>query len=425
MSNQDSPPTSNTLHQFLNLDSISNQTQYENQTLNAFAADLRGNAYHPSLPNIQTLGERMSMAHPTANEAELNQTRQLPNLVETSNETGVPTQKLSLSLGSWMQRPLTSNLMNPIYSCNPEYSISDSSFPSSSASQYQLSSNFYGTESYMISVGDSRYIKPAQALLEEVVSVGEKSVYLNNEKNIRKLSPSDKKGSVGLCSDLRSELFNSVLSLEKQELEAKLSKLISLLEEVERRFEQYYHHLEEVVSSFELIAGSGTGKSYTALALQAMSRHFCSLKDAIIYQISVARRKHLPRINTGLSQLSLIDQENRVSLQQLGMIHNTRQTWRPIRGLPENSVTILRSWLFEHFLHPYPNDSEKLVLASQTGLSKNQVSNWFINARVRLWKPMIEEMYKEEFGDDSVNPVGDSNSISNDRITDDADEPSI
>jgi hypothetical protein len=26
------------------------------------------------------------------------------------------------------------------------------------------------------------------------------------------------------------------------------------------------------------------------------------------------------------------------------------------------------------------------------------VLNWFINARVRPWKPMIEEMYKEEFG---------------------------
>jgi hypothetical protein len=26
-----------------------------------------------------------------------------------------------------------------------------------------------------------------------------------------------------------------------------------------------------------------------------------------------------------------------------------------------------------------------------------QVSNWFINARVRLWKPMVEEMYKDEF----------------------------
>ncbi|KAI5656104.1 hypothetical protein M9H77_24897 [Catharanthus roseus] len=50
----------------------------------------------------------------------------------------------------------------------------------------------------------------------------------------------------------------------------------------------------------------------------------------------------------------------------------------------------------------YPNDSEKLMLASQTGLTKNQVSNWFINARVRLWKPMIEEMYKEEFADSSL-----------------------
>lgn len=29
----------------------------------------------------------------------------------------------------------------------------------------------------------------------------------------------------------------------------------------------------------------------------------------------------------------------------------------------------------------------------------DQVANWFINARVRLWKPMIEDMYKEEFGE--------------------------
>ncbi|PRQ23864.1 putative transcription regulator Homeodomain-LIKE family [Rosa chinensis] len=37
-----------------------------------------------------------------------------------------------------------------------------------------------------------------------------------------------------------------------------------------------------------------------------------------------------------------------------------------------------------------------------------QVSNWFINARVRLWKPMVEEMYKEEAGDAEM----DSNSSS-------------
>lgn len=32
-----------------------------------------------------------------------------------------------------------------------------------------------------------------------------------------------------------------------------------------------------------------------------------------------------------------------------------------------------------------------------------QVANWFINARVRLWKPMVEEIYKEEFGDSEMN----------------------
>lgn len=32
-----------------------------------------------------------------------------------------------------------------------------------------------------------------------------------------------------------------------------------------------------------------------------------------------------------------------------------------------------------------------------------QVSNWFINARVRLWKPMVEEMYMEELKEQEQN----------------------
>ncbi|KAI7981129.1 BEL1-like homeodomain protein 11 [Camellia lanceoleosa] len=446
MASQDSPPNpaSSILHQFIISDSIANQTQFENQHFDAYRTDVRGGGtFHQShgvLSSIQFLGERMSRSldlvqgTPMAEESTINQSRHLMDLLGASNETNHHAQRLSLSLNSDMlvpsvqfrQRPLNSNVFSPHYfisgeeareACNPrmdrsttdEYSFVGTPFASSSTSLNQSCSGSYGTESFHIAVGNSKYLKPAQLLLEEAVNVGGKAVDLQNEKFLRRLSRNSRRGSLGFCSELKAELCSTGLSGENHDLQVKIVKLISLLEEVERRYEQYYHQLEGVVSSFEMIAGVGTGKSYTALALQAMSRHFCSLRDAITTQIIAAKRKisqEMPKISTGLSQLSLFDNEARhnrlLSPQQLGMMQCQRQAWRPIRGLPESSVTILRSWLFEHFLHPYPNDSEKLMLSTQTGLTKNQVSNWFINARVRLWKPMIEEMYKEEFADSSA-----------------------
>ncbi|XP_064999805.1 cyclin-B1-2-like [Musa acuminata AAA Group] len=62
----------------------------------------------------------------------------------------------------------------------------------------------------------------------------------------------------------------------------------------------------------------------------------------------------------------------------------------------------LRRDLDAQILSSYPKDSETLVLARQTSLTRSQVSNWFINAPVRLWKPMIKNMYKEEFGDTEI-----------------------
>lgn len=113
------------------------------------------------------------------------------------------------------------------------------------------------------------------------------------------------------------------------------------------------------MQSFEMVVGAGAAKSYTALALKAMSRHFGSLRDAIMSHINAEKRKLMqdfPKVSSGLAQLSLYDREcrlKRMSLQQLRIIHGQRQgAWRPIRGLPETSVAILRTWLFEHFLHP-------------------------------------------------------------------------
>lgn len=45
-----------------------------------------------------------------------------------------------------------------------------------------------------------------------------------------------------------------------------------------------------------------------------------------------------------------------------------------------------------------------------------QVSNWFINARVRLWKPMVEEMYVEELKEEEkFNPNSNPNPSTEDQ----------
>lgn len=58
--------------------------------------------------------------------------------------------------------------------------------------------------------------------------------------------------------------------------------------------------------------------------------------------------------------------------------------------LPKHATNILKAWLFQHLVHPYPSEEEKKQLAEQTNLSNLQVNNWFINARRRILQPMLE-----------------------------------
>ncbi|KAL6574386.1 hypothetical protein OROHE_001290 [Orobanche hederae] len=431
----DSPSNSNssTMYQFIISDSITNQTQFTNQQhhhhhdFDPYDTTDHSTYPHSDIPLTRSSTDIVHHHHAPprlSDESDICHERCLMDLLGTSNDASYPPQRLSLSLGSfpcrqhdqYIKPTLNSTIFSPGYlnpgldrvMINDDYS---SSFPAGTAfsppppppltsfNHHQpCSAHSYWDESF------ARFLKPAQSLLQEMVSVGGKEIDASNQKYVEKLSRAGRKGSYGLSSDLdlRAEFSDS-------ELYIYLLKLLAMLEELERRYEEYYHHMEDLVSSFEMMAGLGSGNSYTGLALQAMSKHFCTLRNAIVYQIRATKQKiekdTTKKTSSTLSQLSLFDDQdarrNRFSLQQIGLMHSSGQAWRPIRGLPETSVTILRAWLFEHFLHPYPTESEKLMLASQTGLSKNQVSNWFINARVRLWKPMIEEMYKEEFADQS------------------------
>ncbi|KAI8883226.1 hypothetical protein K501DRAFT_323565 [Backusella circina FSU 941] len=59
-------------------------------------------------------------------------------------------------------------------------------------------------------------------------------------------------------------------------------------------------------------------------------------------------------------------------------------------NLPKEVTEFLRRWLIQHKKHPYPAEKEKIDLARHTGLTVNQISNWFINARRRILQPMLE-----------------------------------
>ncbi|KAJ7952268.1 homeobox protein BEL1-like [Quillaja saponaria] len=210
----------------------------------------------------------------------------------------------------------------------------------------------------------------------------------------------------------------SLNSLELVELQKRKTKLLAMLEEVDRRYKHYCNQMKAVVSSFEAVAGNGAATVYSTLASKAMSRHFRSLKDGILCQIQETREAMgdkdpvAPGTTRGETpRLRILDQALRQqkAFQQMSMIES--HPWRPQRGLPERSVSFLRAWLFEHFLHPYPTDVDKHILARQTGLSRSQVSNWFINARVRLWKPMVEEMYLEETKEKDNDDVEDNNNL--------------
>jgi hypothetical protein len=58
--------------------------------------------------------------------------------------------------------------------------------------------------------------------------------------------------------------------------------------------------------------------------------------------------------------------------------------------LSKEACDVLRGWLFDHIDYPYPSDEEKRQLAEKASLSMGQINNWFVNARVRIWKPMLE-----------------------------------
>ncbi|KAI7899227.1 uncharacterized protein BX663DRAFT_489349 [Cokeromyces recurvatus] len=101
------------------------------------------------------------------------------------------------------------------------------------------------------------------------------------------------------------------------------------------------------------------------------------------------------------------DEEEQNPLTLSNTVHHDepqfRYTYKPYNGkkkrrgnIPKVVTEFLKSWLIVHKEHPYPTELEKQILADETNLSVNQISNWFINARRRILQPLLESENQQQ-----------------------------
>lgn len=86
-------------------------------------------------------------------------------------------------------------------------------------------------------------------------------------------------------------------------------------------------------------------------------------------------------------------------------------------NLPKETIQVLNSWLLNHLNNPYPTAQEKRELLIKTGLTKIQLSNWFINVRRRKIFSDYYNIAKRQ-NDDTTS------SIHNDYVKGNGDTPS-
>ncbi|CAI0411143.1 unnamed protein product [Linum tenue] len=275
---------------------------------------------------------------------------------------------------------------------------------------------------YASVLNSSRFLRPAQLLLDELFGVNFDLPTAHFHGHASQSGPADE-------AILTPAEFAGLGDRMMMEFRWKDSRFMLMLDEVYRRYKLYCQQMQTAVASFEAVPGLGNAAPFIYYAIRLVSSHFTSLKNALLHQMRFLSRSS----SSGCRSYSSDQHEHQHQEALQYQNHNNKPSttfnlnfflqspphpplpspppppppvWRSQRGLPDHAVALLKSWLFEHFLHPYPTDSEKQILAQQTGLSRTQVSNWFINARVRVWKPMVEEIQLL----DSVNKAAASSS---------------
>ncbi|KAG9160596.1 hypothetical protein Leryth_019315 [Lithospermum erythrorhizon] len=232
--------------------------------------------------------------------------------------------------------------------------------------------NYSNVSGQQFQIRNSKYLVPVQELLSEFCNHGTEQTDLSSSKT----NPV-KKNTGEMQDDNYLKEQSPLFSLDLLELQKRKAKLIQMLEEVDRRSKK---DILTFASKHKAVGECPDGFSRN----YKRRKHWC-------YEFSIKCNR---------------EQQNKRPF-------NKWVLWRAILGdlkeayLRDSSLCLVSFGLNTFFIR-YPSDVDKHILARQTGLSRSQVSNWFINARVRLWKPMVEQMYLEELKEQENNNLPDS-----------------
>ena len=78
---------------------------------------------------------------------------------------------------------------------------------------------------------------------------------------------------------------------------------------------------------------------------------------------------------------------SRSSLRQRSAVRSTSDR----TNFSAETTSVLKEWFMQHIVDPYPTDREKQQLVDRTGITYDQCSTWYVNARMRHWKTYLDE----------------------------------
>ncbi|KAH1175429.1 hypothetical protein KIL84_008303, partial [Mauremys mutica] len=154
--------------------------------------------------------------------------------------------------------------------------------------------------------------------------------------------------------------------------------------------------LQNSPNSMTAVANNPQGIVVPASALQPGNISMTTVNSQVVsggalYQPVTMVTSQGQVVTQAIPQGAIQIQNTQVNLDLTSLLDSEDKKSKNKRGvLPKHATNIMRSWLFQHLMHPYPTEDEKRQIAAQTNLTLLQVNNWFINARRRILQPMLD-----------------------------------